>query len=76
LGAFGGWGVGGWPPTEGRAGDESFGHDSPPAHLTLKKPKTIYSAIRFLLYYVLVLVFFECSGVRGGGKCPDEERST
>jgi hypothetical protein len=64
--------VGGWPPTECRAGDESFGHDSPPDSGIPDIPTMIWS---YLMLHIVVGVL---SGIplRGGGKCPDEERST
>jgi hypothetical protein len=56
-------GVGGWPPTECRAGDESFGHDSPPAPMN-----TDLTLIRGHVFCIdTLLMLFGIQGCGGGG---------
>jgi hypothetical protein len=63
--------VGGWPPTSCRDGDDAHGHDSPPALLNDKPTRKMMS------FLILSSLYWVChSGVRGGGKCPEEEHST
>jgi hypothetical protein len=57
---------GGWAaPTSCRAGDESFGHDSPPAHLIPKLAANESNV--FFVYMRLHLPSFGIQGCGGGG---------